>query len=179
MASNCFSLSLNLLSSKCFCFHGILSDRTCKACDGLNPRCTLTSQLNPQKEETHTQKQKQKKALGPTQILCEHVHVCQALRVQSSPQPFGCCWGWEGGRGTAQLPLQSAGPRQPQAASAHIHTQPNHTSTAPSMPTGSQSGPRPLISSWLRCFLIHYMTALWQFCLTPRTDTYFVKRGIL
>lgn len=55
---------------------------------------------------------------------------------------------------------ESAGPRQPQAASAHIYTQPNHTSTALSNADQQPMEEELLHVSPIALFLIHYMTAL-------------------
>lgn len=118
--------------------------------------------MNSEKEES-TRAIFPLKTLGPTHIIyvtvfmfarpseCGTALVGLAAVVDEGRDKQG-----EGGGG--QLPLQSVGPRQPQAASAHIYTQHNHKSTALSMPTSSQSRGRSFMS--LLSFLIHYMTAL-------------------
>lgn len=83
-----------------------------------------------------------------------------------------------GGGGTVtRLSLQNAGPRQPQAASAHISTRPNHAPHS-SLNAARQpmEGEHPYVFL-IALFLIHYMTALPQ-CCTPRADTYFLKTGL-
>lgn len=145
------SFFLKLLSSKysAFAFHGILSDTTCKACDGLNPQCALTSQLSwmsPQKEERRALRpffSSFLKALGPTQIL----YVSMAVFALPSECRVGLAAAMEGkeeGRGGLTSTL----------------TKPTHTWTAPSMLKSSQWKGEFLNVFLIASFLVHYMTAL-------------------
>lgn len=107
--------------------------------------------------------------------ICEHVHVCPALRVQSCPHRFGCCcccccYGSEKGGAGAQPPAASAHIR---LAQSHI----NRSVNAKEQPIKAEN----LNVFLIALFLIHYctVTVLPQH-LAPHTDTYFFpKRGVL
>lgn len=125
-----------------------------------NPQFFLTGKLswmNSEKEERRALRPfSPLKAPGPTHIIYETVFTfsrpseCRTALVGSAAAVDGGRDEQNGGGGVGgQLPLQSVGARQPQAASAHSYTQHNHKSTALSMPTSSQSRGRSLL---LLCF---------------------------
>lgn len=194
------SNSIQLLSTRIFfktsypqsalessAFHGNLSDRTCKACDGWNPRCILTSQLswmNPEREEEESSEAIfPLKALGPTQILYVSMSMfaraseCRAALISLAAAGEG---GREGG-------VQHSSPCR--ALVQDNHRQPLLTSIlSPITPQllcwsrpAANRGRDPYCMSDCAVFnSLHDCTVtVLPRCLTPRTDTYFLKRGIL
>lgn len=100
------------------------------------------------------------KARGPTLIIYVSMFMfarpseCRAALV-------GLAAVVEGGRDERKVGggRGGAGPRQPQAASAHIYTQPNHVNCSVNADQQPMEGELLHVSP-TALFLIHYMTAL-------------------